>query len=137
MQTFLWNIENFRVTVGCRLSTIQYTKGVKKNRLAFEKTLLPEYQSNYIENSLVLLLICSIRFINLSCFNQIPSRGYGVYGSTSAGRPFENLQKQVKTASKFPWVSLLTIMTHPFMHFVLLGEWNLPEQVIHTWGKTC
>ena len=61
------------VTVGfiikiCRVSQLK--------RPAFEKILIPQYQSNDVENCRVLSSICQIRFSNLPGFNQsfVPSK---------------------------------------------------------------
>ena len=60
--------------------------------------LLTEYQSNDIENYFVLFLIGPIRFSNLTGCNRpcLPDE----MGDFLQKAPFENLQKQMKTASK-------------------------------------
>ena len=60
--------------------------------------LVPDYQSNDIENCLDLSLICQIRFSNLPGFNRsfLPVE----MGDFLQKAPFENLQKRAKTESK-------------------------------------
>ena len=62
------------------------------------KILLPEYQSNDIENCLVLFPICLIRLSNLPGFNRLflPVE----MGDLLQKASFENLQNRVKTTSK-------------------------------------
>ena len=69
-----------------------------KKHLAFENILLPEYQSNEIENCLVLSPICQIRLSNLPGFNR--SFLSVEIGDFLQKAPFENLPKGVKTPSK-------------------------------------
>ena len=78
----------------------------KLKKPAFERSLLPEYQSDDIENCLVLLPICSVTHPALIGYSS-PWIGK-IFGKT----PSENLQKPVKNDEKdFPWFSFLTIMT--------------------------
>ena len=70
----------------------------QEKHAAFEKILLPEYQRYDIENCLILLPICQIRFSNLPGFNQ-PFFPVEI-GDFLQKAPLENLQKPVKTPSK-------------------------------------
>ena len=65
---------------------------------AFEKILLSEYQSNEIENCLILSPICQIRSSNLPGFNRpfLPVEIRDFLQKAS----FKNLQKRAKIASK-------------------------------------
>ena len=69
---------------------------------AFEKFPIPQYQSNDVENCLVISPICQVRFSNLPGFNRsfLPVR----IGDFLQIAPFENLQKQEKQHAKFPFV---------------------------------
>ena len=78
--------------------TFAMSTGRVKKRLRFEKILLPEYQSNDIENGLVLYPICQIRFSNLPGFNWpfLPVE----IGDFLQKAPSKNQQKRLKTPSK-------------------------------------
>ena len=73
-------------------------------RPAFEKILILQYQSNDVENCLVLSPIHQIRFSNLPGFDRsiLPVK----IGDFLEKATVKNLQKRAKTASKFPFVLL-------------------------------
>ena len=94
----------------------------KKARLGVPKLLLPESQSNDIENCLV---FCQyVGSVIYQALIATPSHGYG---RSSA----ESLLKTCQSnKSLLPYNNDTYIYTHAFMHFVHLGEWNPPENVV-------
>ena len=85
------------------------------------KILIPEYQSNEIENCLILSPICQIRSSNLSDFNRpfLPVE----IGDFLQKAPSENLQNQRKQQAKFPFV-LLPSNNDSWMCSCILSSWE-------------
>ena len=71
------------------------------------KMRFPEYQSNYIENCLVLFTICPVRFSNLPGFNR-------PFLSVEMGDCL--LAAPVERQERFPLFPFLAIMTLGFVH---------------------
>ena len=103
---------------------------LNQKRPAFDKILIPEYQSNDIENSLVLSLTCQIRFSNLPGFN--PSFLPVEIGDFFAESTF-------RKHAKFPFV-LLPSNNDTWMCSCILPSWEtgipLNKLFIHTGAKT-
>ena len=79
---------------------------------AFEKMLLPEYQSNGIENYLVLFPVSSALFSNLTGLNWPFLPFEFEVGDFLWKAAFGNVQKHVKNNKQdFRWLSFLAIMT--------------------------
>ena len=88
----------------------------------FEKILIPEYQSNDVENCLVLSSICQIRFSNLPSFNQsfLPIE----IGDFLQKAPFDKTCKnERKQQAKFPFV-LLPSNNDSWMCSCILTSWE-------------
>ena len=98
------------------------------------KSLLPEYQSNDIENCLVLSPICQIGFSNLPGFNRpfLPVE----IGDFLQRAPFGNLQKRVKTPSKI-FLVLLPSNNDSWMCSCIFSSWEngIPLNKLFTLGK--
>ena len=95
--------------------------------------MIPQYQSNDVENCLVLSPICQIRFSNLPGFNRsfLPVE----IGDFLEKAPFENLQKQAKQQVKFPFV-LLPSNDDSWMCSCILSSWEngIPLNKLFTLG---
>ena len=107
---------NFKFVIHPRKGVLNAPCELMKG-LAFEKILLPEYQSNDIERCLVLFPIWPIRFSNLPGFN-VPFIPVDVSTDSTFRKPAKTGEKNNKGFPLLPFLAMMTLAcAHLFCAF--------------------